>query len=239
MLLNFLYSDKLGISSSLMPPNFVAKVSSRCLPFWTSGWAYVYILYLSAPPGVSLTCKSAWLKLYQLGKIREYLTTEQTKSAVHAYVTSKIDQNNSLLFGIPDNQIKRIQKVQNAAAKLICKKRKYDHVTPLLENLHWLPVKERITFKVLLLTFKSLRGEAPSYLSDLVKLHSSTHSLRSLLDPLTLNIPRSYFPTLGDRAFSVGAPRLWNTLPLEIRESTTTASFKRQLKTYLFRNVYE
>ena len=188
---------------------------------------------------VSLTCKAAWLRLYQIGKIRPYLTESETRSIVHAYVTSKIDQNNSLLLGIADNQIARIQRVQNAAAKLIFRKKKFDHVTPLLRDLHWLPVQQRIFFKVVLLIFKALNDAAPSYLTDLLKLYSPRANLRSTHDPLTLSIPMTNLRTYGDRAFSVLGPRLWNDLPLHIRESDTTASFKRQLKTHLFKVAFE
>ena len=187
---------------------------------------------------VSQTCRSAWYRIHQIGKIRPYLSTEETKSVIHAYVTSKIDQNNCLLLGAPDNLISKIQKVQNAAAKVILRRKKFDHVTPLLKELHWLPVPQRITFKTLLLTYKALNNEAPSYLSDLLLMHNPGKNLRSSCDPILLNIPKSRLKTFGDRAFSVAAPHLWNTLPLHIRSSKSTAVFKRNLKTHLFNLAY-
>jgi hypothetical protein len=187
---------------------------------------------------VSQTCRSAWYRIHQIGKIRPYLSTEETKSVIHAYVTSKIDQNNCLLLGAPDNLISKIQKVQNAAAKVILRCKKFDHVTPLLKELHWLPVPQRITFKTLLLTYKALNNEAPSYLSDLLLMHNPGKNLRSSCDPILLNIPKSRLKTFGDRAFSVAAPHLWNTLPLHIRSSKSTAVFKRNLKTHLFNLAY-
>jgi hypothetical protein len=183
---------------------------------------------------VSQTCRSAWHRIHQISKIRPYLSIEETKSVIHAYVTSKIDQNNSLLLGAPDNLLSKIQKVQNAAAKIIFRRKKYDHVTPLLRELHWLPVPQRIVFKTLLLTYKALNNEAPPYLRDLLSLHQPTRNLRSSCDPLLLDIPKARLKTFGDRAFAIAAPRLWNTLPLVIRKSTSTAVFKKNLKTHLF-----
>ena len=107
---------------------------------------------------VNSMCKSAWFHLYMIGKIRSYLSDDQTKSVVHAYVTPKLDGNNALLVG-PRRYylIDKLQLVQNAAAKIITKSKKFDHVT-LLRQLHWLLICKRITFKVLLLVYKSLKG---------------------------------------------------------------------------------
>ena len=106
---------------------------------------------------VNSMCKSAWFHLYTIGKIRSYLSDDQTKSAVHAYVTPKLDGNSTLLVD-PRREylIDNLQLVQNAAAKIITKTKKFDHMTPLLRQLHWLPISKRITFKVLLLVNKSL-----------------------------------------------------------------------------------
>ena len=117
---------------------------------------------------VTCMCRSAWYHLYQISKIRHFLTTEQTKCVIHAYVTSRIDQNNSLLLGLPQRLLKSLQYIQNASAKLIVGAKKRDHVTGTLMSLHWLPVKQRILFKVLLLTFKTLLGQGPAYLKDLL-----------------------------------------------------------------------
>ena len=93
---------------------------------------------------------------------------------IHAFVTNRIDFCNSLLYGLPDCELKKVQRVQNAAARLLTSTRKYDHITPVLRELHWLPVKYRIQFKILLLTFKAIHGMAPDYISRLLML-GSTH----------------------------------------------------------------
>ena len=142
-------------------------------------------------------CKSAWLHLYNISKIRQYLSQDQTKSIVHAFVTTKLDSNNSLLAGITLEQRRRLERVQHAAAKLITKSNKYGVVTPLLHELHWLPIEYRIKFKILLLTYKSLKGNGPVYLKDLFKFRDSPRQLRSV-DSLTLEYPRTNRRSYGD-----------------------------------------
>ena len=97
---------------------------------------------------------------------------------LHAFVTSKIDYCNGLLYGLPDCAITKFQRVQNAAARLqlgcLCHIKTYDHITPILINLHWLPVRYRVNFKILLLTFKALYGMAPSYIIDLIHIKTIT-----------------------------------------------------------------
>ena len=97
-----------------------------------------------------------------ISRIRPCLSIDSTKTLEHALVTSRLDRCNSLLYGLPDYLIQRLQYVMNAAAKVITCKRKFDHVTPLLIELHWLPVRQRIVFKILLYTLKALHGATPS-----------------------------------------------------------------------------
>ncbi|CAL9704696.1 unnamed protein product [Knipowitschia caucasica] len=111
--------------------------------------------------------------------------------------------------------------------------RRHEHITPVLLSLHWLPVAFRIKFKMLLLVFKSLHDLAPSYLTDLLTLHTPGRALRSS-DQLLLHCPRSRLKTRGDRAFAVAGPKLWNALPYSIRAAPSVESFKSQLKTHFF-----
>ena len=117
------------------------------------------------------------------------------------------------------------------------KVRKYDHITPVLKSLHWLPVSLRIEYKISLLTHQCIHGHAPQYLKELLTTQTSTISLRSATNN-TLHVPRTKLCTMGDRAFSSAAPRLWNTLPEYLRAPQTVDVFKRGLKTYLFRKAY-
>ena len=182
-------------------------------------------------------CKSTYYLLYNLRRIRKYFDQESMKLVVQALITSKLDYCNGLLFGMPDTLISKLQRVQNACAKLVYCQSKFTSTAPLLRELHWLPVRQRISFKILLIVYKSLCGQAPSYITELLqlKVQPHSHSLRSSNDILLLQIPHSKTKiTLGDRAFAIAAPKLWNSLPFEIRSSPSVNVFKSKLKSYLF-----
>ena len=186
---------------------------------------------------VSMVCKSAWYSLYNISKIRRYLTREQTQVIIHAYVTSRMDQNNGLIINIPTVQMERLQLIQNAAARLIVGAKKHDHITPILKELHWLPLAKRPIFKILLLTFKCLNEEGPQYLKDLLLIYEPSRTLRSS-DQDFLKVPRSRLSSYGDRAFSIVAPFYWNSLPADIRHCKTVPSFKNNLKTFMFKQSF-
>jgi len=96
--------------------------------------------------------------LWNISRIRKFLSVNSTKALVHAFVTCRLDNCNSLLYGLPNYLVHRLQLAQNCAARLILCGRKYDRVSPLLKQMHWLPVEQRIIFKILLLTFKALNN---------------------------------------------------------------------------------
>ncbi len=125
----------------------------------------------------------------------------------------------------------------NSAARLLTYTKRSAHITPILFDLHWLPVSSRITYKILLLTFKSLNGLAPSYLSDLLSLYIPPRHLRTSGCELFCE-PRFRLSSMGGRSFSVIAPKLWNSLPLALRTTTTLHEFKSELKTHLFTKYY-
>ena len=186
---------------------------------------------------VNLICKSAWFSLYQISKIKKYLTKDQLKSVMQAFVISKLDQNNSLLIGCPAYLTNKLQSIQNAAAKLVYGINRWEQVEPPLEKLHWLPIKYRIEFKVLLLVFKSLNDKGPEYLRELLIRYTPSRSLRSASSN-SLVEPRTKLKTYGDRAFSVMGPRLWNMLPSSIKDSNSVDTFKRALKTHYFKKAF-
>ena len=121
---------------------------------------------------------------------------------IHTYVTSRLDNGNCLLYGISDHLLTKLQRVQNAAARLITKTKKHDHITAVLIDLHWLPIKQRIQYKLLLLMFRSLHGLAASYITDLIIRYEPTRALRSA-DAHLLEVPRCKLCTQGDRHFRV------------------------------------
>ena len=186
---------------------------------------------------ISEICKSAFFHIRNISQVRRYLSIESTKTLIHALVTSRIDNCNALLYGLPSYLVQRLQYVLNSAARLIFLSRKADHITPLLINLHWLPVEQRINFKIMLLTYKIINGLAPSYLSNLLVPYVPRRALRSA-DKLLLSQPSYHLKSYGFRAFSICAPSLWNKLPINIKCSQSVGTFKRNLKTYLFRLAY-
>ena len=127
-------------------------------------------------------------------------------------ITCRLDNGNTLLYGLPKYQIQGLQSVHTCDARLVKRLSKFGHTSPLLFELHWLPVEHRIVFKILLLVFKSLNDLAPTYISDLLTQYIPSRSLRSSNQSL-LVVPRSIQKTYGDRAFAVAGPRLWNALP--------------------------
>lgn len=132
-------------------------------------------------------------------------------------------------MGVSQSSLARLQLVQNAAARLLTRVKKHQHITPVLASLQWLPVRFRIKFKILLLTYKVVNGQAPDYLSDLVQLYTPSRALRSS-DHLLLTLHKSRMV----HAFAVVAPKMWNNLPLHIRKAPTVTLFKSHLKTYFF-----
>lgn len=183
-------------------------------------------------------CSKAFHGLYKIRQIRKFLSPESTKTLVHAFVTSHLDYCNSLLFGVPKYQTERLQKVLNAAARLIFRIPKFHHISSALYNLHWLPVAYRVHFKLLLLIYKALNNQGPLYIKEYLQPHSvQGHQLRSC-DQGLLKVPRTNFKTYGDRAFARSGPFLWNELPLEIRNSPSVTIFKSKLKTHLFKLAY-
>ena len=186
---------------------------------------------------ISNICKTGYWQLHQIGQIRKYLDKPSAQKLVNSLITSRMDYCNSLLYGVSNQHLRRLTSLQNACARLVTRARKFDHITPVLMRLHWLPVKERIEFKILLLTYKSLHGLAPQYLRDLLHIYHPARSLRSEAGQ-QLVIPRTRLATYGDRMFSKVAPQLWNELPINVRSASSPDVFKKTLKTYLFRRAF-
>jgi len=128
-----------------------------------------------------------------------------------------------------------IQSVINAAARLTTGARKYDHVTPLLMDLHWLRVSERITCKLCVLEYNCLHGMAPRYLQDVIQpvAVTSRRRLRSTSSSV-LVVPATRPATIADRAFTVAGPRAWNSLPQFVTDCAFSGTFTKYLKTCLF-----
>ena len=185
---------------------------------------------------ISNVCRVAQFHLFNIGRIRRYLTQGAAEQLVHAFITSRLDYCNSLLGGLPARSIDRLQRIQNIAARIVTLTKRHHHITPVLENLHWLPVSKRIDFKTLLLVFKAYHGFAPSYLQELIVPYVPSRSLRSAGHHL-VTVPQ-HRSSYHDRSFGVRGPLLWNSLPPELRAVPSLCVFKRKLKTFLFSQFY-
>ena len=166
--------------------------------------------------------------------IRRHLDLGSPKLLATALVSSSLDYCNSLLYGIADIDLTRLQRVQNQLAHLVTKSPPFTRITriPLLRSLYWLPVRFRILFKINLLTCKTLREKQPVYLHSMLAASIPSRSLRSNNDN-SLSILRVKTNT-GTRAFHSSAASLWNNLPLSVHSASSVATFKKYLKTYLF-----
>ena len=171
--------------------------------------------------------------LRNIARIRRFIDKDTCKQAVRALITSRLDYCNSLLINITAKNIKKLLRIQNRSARLIFLANRRDNTSPLIKELHWLPVKERILFKTVLLVYRCLNNPAPIYLTELLQIYIPSANLRSGLDQPRLVSNRTS-TMFGDCAFQNAAPRVWNNLPVAVRRSATIASFKKQTKTHLF-----
>jgi len=150
-------------------------------------------------------------------------------------VMPRLNYGNATLAGLPASQLRRLQSVLHAAARLIHRSSRYEQVTLMLQDLHWLRSPERIDFKLAVLVSRCLHGVAPRYLSDYIQrvADSNRHRLQSSSSSQIM-IRRTRLSTVGDLAFPVAGSRLWNSLPPDVTSAPTPTVFRNRLKTYLF-----
>lgn len=185
---------------------------------------------------ISMICKSCLYHIRDLRRIRRYLNKEHAKTLGCALVSSRLDYCNSLLFGLADKELRRLQRIQNRLARVITKSPPFTSSIPLLRSLHWLPIKFRINYKLCLITYKTLKEKQPVYLNDMLVPSVPRRMLRSNKGTL-LTIPRIR-TAMGTRGFYSSGPTLWNSLPYSLRSATSTATFRKHLKTHLFDLAY-
>ena len=180
--------------------------------------------------------KSCHFHIRDIRRIRHLLPLSAATALANSLVSSKLDYCNSLYSGISQANLNKLQCIQNSLARVITNTSKYQHITPTLKKLHWLPIKQRIEYKLCLLTYKTLPNQQPTYLYNSLSFPSHSVSTRSS-DSLVLSIPyvRS---SRGKRAFSVIGPRLWNSLPPDTRNSNSLPVFRSRLKTHLFKIAF-
>ena len=204
-------------------------IDGNCIRFVHSAKNLGVILddELSFKEQITKVVKSCFLSIRKLSKIKAFLTFQQLRTAVSPLVFSRIDYCNSLYYGINDTLIRKLQYVQNSAARLV-RKRKHFHgsTDEVIRHCHWLRIKERIVFKMCLIVRKCLNGTAPNCLSGMLKQASSTRTAKLVEPP--------YSSKYGNRCFARVGPKLWNLLPANVRAETELVKFKTLLKTFLF-----
>ena len=124
-------------------------------------------------------CKSSFIHIRNLGRIKKFVDSSSLECLVHAFITTKLDYCNSLLCGAPSTLINKLQRIQNIVARIISGQGRCEHITPVLKSLHWLPVQQRIKFKTLVLVYKAVNNLAPVYLRELLHPHVPCRGLRS------------------------------------------------------------
>ena len=251
-LVGWMYSNKLKLNAEktdVLPVASTSRLSSvgrdsvdiggKRIPFRSSVRNLGVHLdqTLSMQQHISSVCRAAYLELRRIASIRPYLIQSATAQLVSSAITSRLEYCNSILAGLPLKQISRLQRVQNNAAKLVLRKSKYDQVTPLLQELHWLPMKFRPQYKIATFVYRFFDGSLPGYLSQTLCAYEPTRNLRSSCEKL-LKVPKRNTKTFGERSFSFLAPSVWNSLPSGLRNSSTLPLFKSRLKTHLFTTAF-
>ena len=186
---------------------------------------------------VSFLRKSCHFQLRKISSIRPFISEQSAKQLAVSLILSKLDYCNCLFCEMSEDNFNKLQLLQNHAARVVMKAKKYSSASALLKELHWLPVRQRVLYKIALLVFKCLNVDNfPAYLKDLVTVYKPSRNLRSS-DKCLLAKP---FKSLkfGHKSFHYSAPVVWNELPFEIRTCTNLYSFKKMLKTHYFRRAF-
>ena len=182
--------------------------------------------------------KRAAYHLFRIRQIAKFFDLPAKKTLISSLVMSQLDYANAIFINLPKNSIHPMQRIQNQAAKLIMNRDRYESSTNTMRQLHWLPISYRCKYKVLLLVYRYINGQAPEYLQQKLSLRNPVWITCSATERDMLQIPYNRRKTLADHGFSLAGPKLWNSLPLEIRTAPTFSIFKKLLKTHLFKICY-
>ena len=223
-------------------PTSVTIVNAQ-IPFKQSvkNLGFTLDCHLTMNAHVSNIARTCYTELRRLASIRRLLTSTATATLVSAFVLSRIDYCNSLLFGSTHDVTSHLQRIRNYAARVILRLPRSSSITTHIKSLHWLPVKVSSTYKIACLCFHCHNSTAPSYVTDMLHrkpLHTRNTRSSSCAMPL-LNRPAHCKATLGDRSFSFASSSLWNSIPNDFWCAPSLSSVKSRLMTYLFRTIYK
>ena len=220
---------------AIKTPNI--NIADECISFSSKAKNLGVILNntLSMDGQINSMVRILNLELRRISQMKSFLSQNSIKNVVTSLILSRLDYCNSLLVGITEEGLSKLQRVQNYAARIVLDKSRRDSSS--IENLrmlHWLPVKARIEYKIALFCYHSINLTAPEYLRELISPYSPTRSLRSS-DAKSLSVPRTRLKCFGDRSFSKVGPEVWNSLPSSVKDAASVAIFKKGLKTHLFK----
>ena len=210
----------------------VTKLSWVCWTApWTSKCTYVCCNKVQEPPPPTTV---SWSKINLRPTQSEPLSFPWKTRTLKSWIGhEKSGYEAHWTYLGPDKLLNRIQRIQNYAARVVLRLHKFSHITPALATLHWLPVKRRIDFKIALLVYKALNGQAPAYIADLLQPYDPPRKLRSA-DKQLLSQPPCRLKSYGDRAFCCAAPVVWNNIPHSVKTAKTVDNFKVKLKTHFY-----
>ena len=236
-------TEMMIMSSKILPPQEV-KLNDDCSVTTNTKVRNLGVMFdqnLSMLNHVKVLTKSLNFQIKKIGHIRNFINESVTKKLVTSLILSRLDYCNSLLANTSKELIHPLQKCQNNAARLIMRVKKRDHITPLLKQLHWLPVRYRINYKIITFCFKVLNGLAPKYfqIDGHFCIYAPTRALRSANDKTIFVEPGFKYKRFGSRSFYFYGPYLWNRLPKELRHITSLSIFKARLKTFLFLQAFD
>ena len=196
--------------------------------------------FLNFDDHITAICRSTYFHIRNIGKIRNLLSYNACSTIIHALISCRLDYCNSLLYNVPTLKTDRLQRFQNQCARILTKSQRREHITPVLKSLQWLKIQDRITYKILMLTYKSYYNIAPTYLCELISRRESSVNTRLGSDQHQLIMPpisKDCSNTFLERSFINSAPCECNKLSECIRTSSFD-SFRKSVKTMLFTQQY-
>lgn len=204
---------------------------------------FVFDKHLNLHDQINNISKICYMNQRNLNRIGSKLSKELKVQLVHSCIHSILDNGNSTFAALSQDKLTKLQKIQNAAVWFIYGlkgKERYQSLTPFLMELHFLPVRYRILYKIALLVFKCLNNLAPKYLGSLIEVRTNNcYSVRLDNDFFKLVHPPSPRTTKTEAAFSYTAPKTWNDLPFSLRSMTEQSAFKKALKTHYFKSAFQ